>query len=166
MTGKTLTPPKPATHVEIKYWSPKGIPFTSEDEEMVLNAIRTIRNESRGDREYSATVATVAFDLVNTGDENKDHSENFLNIAKVCSTAYVEGMDDSNVRHILCLRERFPIQALSALHDVYVCSGSPIDVVVRSKTNQEAPKGFKVGINTVMMPVVKDGNIIRWTPIY
>ena len=166
MTGKTLTPPKPATHVEIKYWSPNGMPFTDRDKDMVLKAIRAIRRELKGDRKYTVSTGVVAFDLICSGDEDTDHAENFLNIAKVCSTTDLADTATANILHILCLGERFPIEAMSALHDVYVCSGSPIDVVFKDKCNG-APKGLKVGINTVMMPVTDaDGNVIRWTPIY
>jgi len=151
---------KDPTHVEILYWSPKGIPFTPEDREMVLDMIRTIRRETETDRKYTTSVTTVAFDLVSTGDEDQDHAENFLNIAKVCVHA-----ESKETLHILCLREPFPVEAMSALHDVYVCSGSPYDVKLVGIS--KLPANFVVGLNTVMMPVVEaDGSIVRWTSIY
>ena len=157
MSKKIVTPAKSPTHVEIKYWSPKGIPFTDEDKLVVLNMIRIMRGETQKVRKYTSNVQTVAFDLVNTGNENDDRVKNFNNIAKVCSHVISD-----NTLHILCLREPFPVQALSALHDVYICSGSPYDVRL-----SDAPENIVIGINTVMMPIYNpDGSLRRWTSIY
>ena len=157
MNKKTVTSAKNPTHVEIKYWSPKGIPFTDEDRLVVLNMIRIMRGETQKIRKYTSEVQNVTFDLVFSGCENDDRVKNFNNIAKVCSHIV-----DDNTLHILCLREPFPVQALSALHDVYICSGAPYDVRLSN-----APEGMVIGVNTVMMPVYHpDGRLCRWTSIY
>lgn len=155
---------KPSTRIEILYWSPSGIILTDTDKEMIKEAVLLYRHEKEGERDYSIDVTTVAFDLICSGDENQDHAENFINIAKVCS--HVGDKDDGSVLYIVCLREPFPTEAMSALHDVYVCSGSPVKLVLKDKANK-APGNCMVGANCVMMPVVaKDGSVIRWTSIY
>lgn len=165
---------KPSTRIEILYWSPSGIILDDIDKEMIKEAVRLYRHENRparlcgdtqeNDREYSINVTTVAFDLICSGDEIQDHAENFINIAKMCS--HVGDKDDGSVLYIVCLREPFPVEAMSALHDVYVCSGSPIKLVLKDKDNK-VPENCMVGVNCVMMPVVgKDGSVLRWTSIY
>ena len=151
------TPGKPLT-IEIKYWSPSGIPFTPKDEELVLDFVRYV-HKRRKNHDYKAEVSTVAFDLVNTGNEDEDHIRNFINIGKVCS--YIP-TKEKNIMRLVCLRENFPVQAMSALHDVYICQGSAMDVVIN-----DLPKGFIVGIHGVLMPVLNsDGTVLRWTSIY
>lgn len=155
---------KPSTRIEILYWSPSGIILTDTDKEMIKDAVRLYRHEQEGAREYIISVTTVAFDLICSGDESQDHAENFINIAKVCS--HVGYKDDGSILYIVCLREPFPTEAMSALHDVYVCCGSPVKLVLKDKANK-APGDCTVGVNCVMMPVVaKDGSVIRWTSIY
>ena len=167
MSKEKVTQVKEPTHVEIKYWSPSGIPLIRADELMILDAIRKIRGEKEGERVYTLDKTVVAFDLINSGDEDQDHAENFLNIAKVCSFYPNKG----DTLRILCLREPFPVEAMSALHDVYVCSGSPYDVTLKNKSiddKKNPPKDLVVGVNCVMMPVFQcDGKkLIRWTSIY
>lgn len=168
MDTKSVSTAKHITHVEILFWSPKGIPLTVGDTEMILERIKHIRHDPPDkEPEYDVNVQIVAFDLVDTGDEDQDHAENFLNLAKVCSYAETPKNDKEDTLHVLCLRERFPVQALSALHDLYVCSGSPIDLVLKGPERAKAPKDLKVGVNGVFAPVVEaDGSIVRWTSIF
>ena len=169
MDTNSLAPSKHVTNVEILFWSPKGIPLTDTDKDMIVGQIKRIRMSSGNNKpiDYKVTVTTIAFDLVCTGSEDVDHSQNFINIAKVCARVGGPTGGGNDNLTVLCLRERFPVEALSALHDVYVCSGSPIDLVLKGNDEKIKGKNLRVGVNGVFAPVIHtDGSTLRWTSIY